>query len=271
MTRHRQICAFTLVELLISVAITTLIVVMLGIMFGSLTSTSSRANQRIDAFRDARAALQMIERDLSGLVRNQRDSTGAATTRPAAYLALDNLYTDPGSLNAASNNQQIYALIAAKNSGLGDVCAVGYYCRWDTSRKAYSLHRFFTDSTATYNQLSSAAVATANYASETDLYTPAPSDDILASYVWDFRVTPYDSSGAAIVTYPYICDSSASTATPLPGAIEISFKAMSQQAARTVMSASSSANIWLDPATQTYQRLIAPNAYQFRTRIHFDQ
>jgi len=271
MTRTRPLSAFTLTELLIAVAITSLIVVMLGTMFGAITKASSRANQRIDAFRDARAALQMIERDLSGIVRNQRDATGAAIRRPAAYLALDNIYTDPGSLNAASNNQQLYALVAAKNRGTGDVCAVGYYCRWDTSRKAYSLHRFFTDSTATYNQLASASVTTANYASETDLYTPAASDDVLASYVWDFRVTPYDSSGAAITTYPYVCDPSASATAPLPGAIEISFKAMSQQAARTVMSVSASASVWLDPTTQTYQRLIAPNEYHFRTRVRFDQ
>src|SRR5437763_5283864 len=146
MTDRRQFCAFTLVELLISVVITTLIVVMLGIMFGSLTSTSSRANQRIDAFREARAALQMIERDLSGLVRNQRDSTGSTLTRPAAYLALKNIYTDPGSVSAAADNQQIYALIAAKNSGPGDLCSVGYYCRWDNSKNSYSLHRFFNPS-----------------------------------------------------------------------------------------------------------------------------
>src|SRR5204863_947511 len=122
---------FTMVELLIAVSLTTLIVVMLGIMFGSLLTTSSRASQRIDAFRDARAALQMIERDLSGLVRNQRDSAGNPITRPAAYLALKNIYTpDPGAVNPATDNQQIFALIALKNAGPGDVCSVGYYCRW---------------------------------------------------------------------------------------------------------------------------------------------
>src|SRR5256885_7093851 len=122
MIKRRQNCyAFTIVELLVASAITLGIVVLLGVIFGSITRTASRANQRTDSFRDARAALQMIERDLSGLVRNQRDATGTAITRPAAYLALDNLYTDPGSVNAASNNQQIYGLIAAKNTGVGDV------------------------------------------------------------------------------------------------------------------------------------------------------
>src|SRR4029077_6594974 len=62
---------FTLVELLIAAVITVVIVVMLGLMLGSLMSSASHASQRIDAFRDARAALQMMERDLSNLVRTQ--------------------------------------------------------------------------------------------------------------------------------------------------------------------------------------------------------
>jgi len=54
--------AFTLAELMIATGITAIIVVMLGTMLGSLLNTASRANQRIDAFREARAALQMIDR-----------------------------------------------------------------------------------------------------------------------------------------------------------------------------------------------------------------
>jgi len=54
----------------------------------------------------------------------------------------------------------------------------------------------------------------------------------------------------------------------LPAAVEISFYAMSPQAARTVMSVSSSANDWMDTTTPNYQRLIAPHAYQFRSRIN---
>ena len=44
---------------------------MLGWMLGSLMGTASHANARVDAFRDARAAMQMMERDLRNLVRTQ--------------------------------------------------------------------------------------------------------------------------------------------------------------------------------------------------------
>jgi type II secretory pathway pseudopilin PulG len=289
MLKQRQSgSAFTLIELLIAAGITAVIVVMLGIMFGSLTKTSSRANQRIDAFRDARAALQMISRDLAGLVRNQRDASGNPITRPAAYLVLDNIYTDP-----ASGNQQIFALVAAKNSGPGDLCAVGYYCRWDDKGGYnYSLRRFFRDSTATFSALSSVAT----YASQSVLYVPDPvpttpplKDDLLAAYVWNLQITAYDKSGVIInpqttngvttTKSPYVCDPDAATNNPLPATLEISFKAISSDAARAVIATTTGRadayKVWMannDPTAspsdqQLYQRLIGPHAYEFRSRI----
>ncbi len=256
---------FTLVELLVAAAITVLIVVMLGTMFSSLSSTSLRTNQRIDAFRDARAALQMMERDLSTLLRNQRDPAGNPITRPAAYFVIKDLYDDP-----ATGNQQVYALIA-KNSGPGDVCAVGYYCRWDPQLHAYSLYRFFRDSTVTFSRITAAPT----YASETDLYTPDPDstapasvkDDVLAAYVWNLQIKAFDALGAAITT-PLVCDSSATTVVPLPAVIEISFQAISPNAARALVATGAGPDLWMGPATApAYQRLIAPHAYKFRTRI----
>lgn len=266
--RCRSYTGFTLVELLIAVAITVLIVVLLGTMFGSLSSTASRANQRIDAFRDARAALQMMERDLSGIVKGQWDTTNnppTPITRPAAYFALDKIYAD----DPAPGNQQIFALVATKNSGPGDVCAVGYYCRWDDQTHSYSLRRFFRPSNDTFTALSSATT----YARTTDLYKPDPAgttrsamkDDLLAAHVWNLQVKAYDSDNTEIPTTPsYVCDASAAgPPQPLPAVIEISFNAMSAEAARTVMAANRGAADWMNPN----EPLIRPHAYEFRTRI----
>ncbi len=273
---QRSRAAFTLVELLIATGITVAMVLMLGLMLGSLMGSASHTTARVDAFRDARAALQMIERDLRNLVRTQwspdpfsnptpTPGTVRALTLPAAYFAVKNIYNDP-----ADGNQQLYALVAAKTTGAsGDVCAVGYYCQWDNQLNTYSLRRFFRDSTATFAAMQSAG-SYAAYSALYDLSAPDAKSDVLAAYVWNFKVTPYDANGAIIGTSqdPYICDPSATTPKPLPAAIEISFNAMSPQAARTVMSVSSSPNDWMDTTTQTYQRLIAPHAYQFRSRIN---
>ncbi len=274
--RHKRTAAFTIVELLVASAITLGIVVLLGVIFGSITRTASRANQRTDAFRDARAALQMMARDLTGLVRNQRDASGNPITKPAAYLALDNIYADP-----ASGNQQIFALIAAKNSAPGDVCAIGYYCRWDDQGGYnYSLRRFFQDSGATFSNLAKPTVDSDGkpFSPKSAIYLPDPpttspplKDDLLAAYVWNLQIIAYDKSGIVISSYPYVCDPKAATNNPLPAAIEISFKAMSAEAARTVISTKAGADVWMNEGDPAYKRLIAPNVYQFRTRINFDQ
>src|SRR6266480_3543195 len=95
--QRESVSAFTLVELLIATGITVAMVLMLGLMLGSLMSSASHATERVDAFRDARAALQMMERDLRNLVRTQWNpdpfsnpaptATPQPVTRPAAYFA----------------------------------------------------------------------------------------------------------------------------------------------------------------------------------------
>jgi type II secretory pathway pseudopilin PulG len=260
-----RVGGFTLAELLIATGVTAIIVVLLGTMLGSVLNTATRTSQRVDAFRDARAALQMIERDLSNLVPTQwniQTSPPVPITRPAAYFALDNIYTDP-----AAGNQQIYGLVAVKTTGsptpsVGDVCAVGYYCRWEGNR--YTLRRFFRDSAHTFGVLQNAV---SGYAADSDLYNLNAADarnDVVAAYVWNFKVAIYDASGNLQTTYPYICDQSATIPNGLPAAIEISFNAMSPQAARTVMSVSSSPADWMNMNAN----LVNPHAYQFRTRIN---
>jgi type II secretory pathway pseudopilin PulG len=271
---------FTLVELLIATGITVAMVLMLGLMLGSLMGSASHATERVDAFRDARAALQMMERDLRNLVRTQWNpdpfakpapcptatpGTAQPVTLLAAYFVLKDIYADPAT--AVNHNQQLYALAAAKTTASsGDVCAVGYYCQWDSGLHAYSLRRFFRQFSLADMQ------AWGSYAADSVLYVPGASDAIMAAYVWNFKVTMYDACGAVINTYPYICDPLATTPNPRPirppAAIEISFNAMSPQAARTVMSVSSSPNDWMDTTTQNYQRLIMPHTYQFRSRIN---
>ena len=259
--RLRARAAFTIVELLVASAITVLIVVLLGTMFGSLTTTSNRANQRIDAFRDARAALQMIERDMANLVH----------AVPTAYFALDKRWqdtaNDPYSDSANGNaNRQVYGLIALKNSGPGDLCAVGYYCRWDTTTHSYSLYRYFTDSTATFNTLQTNGLGV--YAPASKLFTPAVTDAVLAAYVWNLQILAYKADGTVDTTYPLVINPAAPAVT-VPAAIEISFTAMSPEAARTIMGVSTDPADWMDSTKPRYKLLIAPRAYEFRTRISF--
>jgi hypothetical protein len=235
-----------------------------------------------------------MERDLSNLVRTQWNpdpfasptptpGTAQPVTRPAAYFAAATVWqpglSDPPDPYSTGNpNGQIFALISAKSASSvtptpagGDVCAVGYYCRWEVDQNGkngrYTLRRFFNNSTATFNVITStASYASASPSPSPALYSPSVNDEVLAADIWNFTITMYNSGGATI-TYPYVCDPSATTPVSPPAAIEISFNVMSSQAARTVMSVSSSPADWMSMNVNNVN-LVKPHAYQFRTRIN---
>lgn len=277
--KRRSVAAFTIVELLVAAAITVLIVVMLGTMFGALINTTSHASHRVDAFRDARAALQLIRHDLETLVKAQ----------PAAY------FTSEADATIGPDVRQLCGLISAKNKPAGtaiagDLCAVRYYSAWDSTGRVYSLHRYFKDSVQTL------ATFQANLSGGTLSYVPRSSlyydglgvDEVVATCAWDLQITAYDSNGAIInsvndffnkpTSGPYTCDPNGSV-NALPDSIEITFKALGADAARTVVAATAGRTdgfeVWkvvdnAAPASgdQTlYNNLIKPYTYDFRTRI----
>jgi type II secretory pathway pseudopilin PulG len=275
--RQRSCAAFTLVELLIATGITVAMVLMMGLMLGSLMGSASHTTARVDAFRDARAAMQMIERDFRNLVRTQWNPDPFANpppastqpvTRPAAYFALDKVWQDPNDPYTANDpvpNYQLFGLIADRTTPLsGDVCAVGYYCQWDNQLHAYTLRRLFRGPAETLAAMQGGG---GSYVSDARLYdssAPGARNDMLAAYVWNFKITMYDANGTVLNTYPYICDPSATTPKSLPAALEISFNAMSPQAARKVMSVTSDPSVWMNMDAN----LVKPHAYEFRSRIN---
>src|SRR5207245_603074 len=100
------------------------------------------ADQRIDTFRDARAVLQLMARDLS-----RADINGAAQ-----MLTLSDPFSDFA--------KEAYAITPIANDGKSDLCTVGYYCWYDGTTKAYSLKRVFKNSDLTFTSL---ATASPNY------------------------------------------------------------------------------------------------------------
>lgn len=291
---------FTIAELLIAASITIAIVFMLGMMFSSLTKNASHANQQIDAFRDARAALNTIQRDLTGLVKAyDHGDKDPQQWKSTAYFVINS----DASNGSGSEARHLYALIRAKNTPqgnnpsttvAGDLCAVGYYCSW--SNNSYQLLRYFRASDKTLENIKTAWGNPVNhpaYASIGNLYQlgqPDPlADETLAINCWNLVVTAFDQSGNIInkkalpsggftTAAPYICDPSGSSAGTLPSAIEVSFKTMSPTAAKTAVASGASADIWMaydrnNASTQdkqTYDRLIRPHVYEFRTRVQFN-
>jgi prepilin-type N-terminal cleavage/methylation domain-containing protein len=227
---------FTLLELLIAVAITAVIVVLLSRVFGATAAQWQAADQRIDAFRDARTALHVIARDLGR----------ANVSANSGMLALK----EPGP--ADDYAQEAFAVTPTANSGNADLCAVGYYTEWNASAKTFTLKRQLRESNAIIGDLQ-----TLNFSA---LYTKAPAlaEDV-AAYVWDLRFYV----GLEEVPVPL------GNAGPTSQWrwIEVRFKAMSPNAAKRLRDSAMTQGDWNNPAGDIYKRLVLPNEQQFVTRV----
>ncbi|MBS0659744.1 MAG: prepilin-type N-terminal cleavage/methylation domain-containing protein [Verrucomicrobia bacterium] len=292
--RARRQGGFTLVEVITAAAVSLILTVAILRIFVSLSTSTSQADQRVDAYREARAALNLIQRDLANLVV-------APATGP--YLALyDRSFGYPAANNNNRGGEEIYFLHSRRESAttstgptptpgpnVGDLSAVGYYCAWDAGKGAFELRRFFREQQATYE-----ALRTSFNESKTNgdspplarlsaLYVPdKANDDVLASYVWDLRIRALAADGSEIQfqskSYPLVWNEKDFQPPPnTPVTIEISFKALSPLAAGRLKALKLGPSDWMgarDPNVRedsNYFKHIRPLVYEFRTSFRISQ
>jgi hypothetical protein len=271
-------------------AIVSFLIVMLGQIISSAQGLWRTSEARTDAFRDARAAIDLMSRDLSVALTNDRAPT----------LALANVFTQPDDPSVGpANNRQVYALIPMRNAGdpapvaappaptptpaRTDICAIGFYCSWDPERRAYVLRKHVLQSNPTFTTLQAAfgpptptppaspspapagppVQPAAIYQPSSPATLPAEDEDV-AAYIWNLRIIPYELVGGvptANNTYPI-----AYRAT-LPQYVEISFHAMSPQAARQLRCAERPAGNMVRSNFADLPQPILPHSQVFRARV----
>ncbi|MEO5720645.1 MAG: prepilin-type N-terminal cleavage/methylation domain-containing protein [Chthoniobacterales bacterium] len=283
--RARSLRGFTLVELLVAVAIVAFLIVVLSQIIISAQAIWRHSEARTDAFRDARAALELMSRDLAFALTDNR----------APVLALTNLFSQSDDASAGpTHNQQVFALIPMRNTGeptpsptptRTDICAVGFYCSWDPNRRAYVLRRHVVQSNPTFTRLQAAFGAptatpspspspapTGPPIAPSEVFSPsnptaAPSEDEdVAAYVWDLKVTAYENIAGVLTAqnYPIIYRS-----TP-PQLVKISFKAFSPQAARQLEAQNIGPEVWFETTSVIYKNQIAPHVQEFSTLVKLE-
>ena len=258
--------AFTLIELLVAMTVTLILVVALTQVFKAAASTWQHGEAQVDAYREARGALQFMARDLSATLQAsyaQTNGTPGSTPAPPAMptLALQHASASYNA-NGGPINEEVFCLTNIPNSGASTLCAVGYYCQWmpdalpaGDSRlarcpQAYALMRQSLDSNGTFLRIKSAAGASPlTFDNLFSLTTaPVPSVTQLAAYIWDLRFridtdlneqtyadgdatnVPQDHSGHF---YQGAAQGATTTYPPkLPAYVEIRFKALSEIAGR---------------------------------------
>jgi type II secretory pathway pseudopilin PulG len=239
MRSPKKVGGFTLAELLIAIAITALLIVILFQVFAATASQWQFSDQRIDAFRDARAAMQRMVQEL-----------GRANINGAAQmLTLSDPYNDFA--------KEVYAISPIANTGKSDLCTVGYYCYYDPTTHAYSLKRLFKTSDLTFTSL---AMSSPDY---TTLYQKdSPSaDEVAAAYVWDLQIRPGTGPNVVSIT----------SAPSTWNWLEVRFKAMSPASGRKIRSSSIDLSTWFNSTSQLYKTYILPYEQQFVSRVTLQQ
>lgn len=265
----RNRAGFTLVEMVVAVAITLMLVVLMTQVIGQSNTIWTRSNENADTFREARAALQMMAQEI-GQVR--------AMALPKTTFPLLALQVSPETQPEDQKNEEIYALTSIPNSGKADLCAVGYFCRWNSTLNTYTLARQFSNSDVTYASMKTVfngASPMSPQAAFGLLYQRAASNtsgaavDDLAAYVWDlhFMIPNVSGLGAGETTqFPQGYFS-----LELPPWVEVRCKALGMAAAKHLAQASLSRDVWFSPNSPAYQTYIRPYQKEFVTRIGLAQ
>lgn len=157
--------AFTLIELLVAMAVGTIMIVFLLQVFNASIKAWRQGEDQTETYREARAAMQMMVRDLSQTIQPMTPSVYASPTpvpgsTPAVIapaLVIDR-YSNDTPANGDEINEEVYCLTTIPNNGASNLCAVGYFCAWrpgfDNSAHAphaYSLMRQYLGSGAPAN------------------------------------------------------------------------------------------------------------------------
>jgi type II secretory pathway pseudopilin PulG len=129
---RRSAPAFTLVELLVSMALLTFLMLVLA----GVTESASRAwregQSRTETFQSARTSLEIVARELAPAI---------VDTRMQFVVAPGSILTDAGAANVAPNTPAL--LWMAPLGEQGSLRCVGYYLYRDDARKFHRLKRIF--------------------------------------------------------------------------------------------------------------------------------
>ena len=206
--------AFSLLELLVAIAVLCiLLVILLNIVQGASNLWRTSEN-KVEAYREGRAALQVISSDLRHALAStntnffRRDISSYPNSTNVAFLA-----TLP--------------LSSQETNSLSDVCTVGYFLAYDnkspvsgiTGRQSYNLYRYFVESNETFAKLSDSS----GPADVLD-FDPSRQPEILARNVVGFKATYFITNGPGSFT-----TWTQSAATPMPDIVEIQLTAVNNE------------------------------------------
>ncbi len=253
--------AFTLLELMVAMAVMSILLVLLLQMVDSATKLWRVNENRVDSYREARAALGIMARDLQNAV--------AGTTNANQFLVNTDafpLISSIGGVVANTNSGSAVFFLSAlpakaqqSGSNKSDICQVGYFLALNrtgaSTNQSLNLYRYFRSSDPTFQRLQAG----------TNLFNnPPPSPNTADTELLARNVTGLTIRAFSITTNNALTNFSSSTNSPLPDLLEISVQAINQETAKKLDSSLSS---W----TNTNSAVLLPAVQTFTTRIRLNR
>jgi type II secretory pathway pseudopilin PulG len=168
----RSSFAFTLVELLVAMAITSLLILLLGGVVSGALNVWQQGRNRLDTFANARFILGRIGDEISG---------AAAQQGRVQFVENNSIYT-PAPVSGTSEN--IFFVVPYPNDAAGDLCVIAY--RHDPT--SFHLDRAFKDSQAGWAPNAALRYRAAGYSfAATDWRT-------IANGVLEFEIQSYSQA-----------------------------------------------------------------------------
>ncbi|MDX2082356.1 MAG: GxxExxY protein [Terrimicrobiaceae bacterium] len=259
--------AFTILELLVAMAVMAVLLVLLLNMVDSATKLWRENENRVDSYREARAALGIIGRDLQNAVAGATN-TNHFLFNAAAFSRLQSvsdLQTDTNLAGALLFLTSLPANAQQDGSNRSDVCQVGYFLAFGKSSAStnapvntMNIYRFLLSSDQTFDRLRN----TNSPLFPDNLTTLGQQVELLARNVTRFTIRPLGTSSNSVTNFV------PSTNAPLPDLVEITISAINQDAAKKL---GASASSWTTRSGAAFSNLVAPVEQTFTTRVRVNQ
>lgn len=265
------VSAFTILELLVAMAVMALLLVVLMNMVDGATKLWRTSENRVDSYREARAALGIIARDLQNTVASTNVNFFQVNSSYAfSLLPVEAEKNDPYVAGGPGTVFFLSALPAsAQGAGqLSDVTRVGYFLAHGTTSMApnsvsrtMNIYRYFSGSNATFAALAN-ATSTGSSPFSSNVTLTGSDVELLARNITRFTITPLTVGNSTVTPFTQ------STTTPVPDLLEISISAINQDAARKL---GNNRSAWNDRSARIFTNAVLPVEQTFTTRIRLNR
>lgn len=237
--KSRRAGGFTLLELLVAMAVLSVLLIVMMNMVDSATKLWKQTENSVDAYRESRAALNTMARDFQYATVGTNYQWVRFNTNSGA--ANTNYGSNAFFLTALPSNSQ-------KTDSKSDICEVGYFLALDrtaaSTNRTLNLYRYFRSSDQTFTNLKDSTPFTG-------IVTGSTGEEILARNIVRMSITPVSTNAAGEWTASYV----PTIDSPLPQLVEISLTAINQDLAKKLNTTADWANtnsLLMKQATQTF-------------------